>query len=1143
MNGQGRDRERQQIALEEIDLEISIRQRIAEAIHSRLTWATLLRQSLQHTSLGQGSEDFRVASLDALGAIEAPCDPIFSRENRLALPLPPPNTPPPPAAPPEPPQNLTRSTRTRGVSRVPPPPPKRLLFLRNSTTSPPEIAKLACPQCARFDFSTLQGLLNHCRLRHQLEYGSHDECVQRCAVLVPEEEREWVVQNGIEVAGISLPSLRRLFEIAVGAGDSARLPPLPGSSKSAAPAQPPAQSDVNDEPGAPSAPDVRDDAAALSTTVTRTLGYHADTPALAHFLGRAPKKRQIHVRAKEDDPVDIEDVSAGSGLQPRRRWRKRYVHRNVARRELDEVVPLSELQTNAIDESVHGHEAQGPQAEGHPSSLHTLAGTRFHIAARVQVADHSLYIPPARRPPDHPDHTHRWRLTVTAPSYSLPISAVLSTLTVTSATDPSPPPLAQPVTLSAPPFVVTGTADRPFLARLAFAWAGTMNPVTEVEHWVELDPMQYATPQLGEEQVFDVELDRRTELLPVREDAGEAEWDIWDARSPVPQGADDRQEQEQEEEPAPEWVAKLKSLLPRFPMTMRDTKGRSFTGGDKLPYTLVSTPAQFLSLQYGRRKAIEMGRARALREAYIQLVSQKPSSSEAQPGTDAAEPPPNSSSASAFPLQQLSTVDVFRWLEDEGLLPRNSSKAAGPLVDFHTRSRSSRRTRDEAEPPPTLSPAYCRACGLERAQHPTAADFAPGTVVDGPGASPLPIATARGAATHGLAVCTTFQERTRPLVVDVATLLGRRLGEGEDMGETPYGLHPTIFTPRAIKKEEEEEEEAQGGRSSSRSAVHLFPASGPRAATATEMNAALVEVADPRLVVAIRGMTGLPFARNIPAQRLPRPETRRKTQDEHHGDDDDESELSSSASLLGPIHLASLNRLGVTDEPREALNARLAPSALLAVALRSLVSQLVQRGVDAFRRDEAALRDQGVGFAARHERMRRNATEAGNSISRVLTPAHVLGGVARHARTGVADSALFLVCATLGDARPKSFSTRLEATGTDVGGVRRCIVGAQDADGDAPTSADILGFPLASAVVRAEEARVHYRRDDGSPVALLRAQEVDRRDRANGGADILDAGEKDCCTMGVLSGEDLPEDGMRGAEAGSVIVKAEIVEE
>ena len=40
----------------------------------------------------------------------------------------------------------------------------------------------------------------------------------------------------------------------------------------------------------------------------------------------------------------------------------------------------------------------------------------------------------------------------------------------------------------------------------------------EVEHWVELDLFHTSlvNPVLGEEQVLDVELDRHTELLPIR---------------------------------------------------------------------------------------------------------------------------------------------------------------------------------------------------------------------------------------------------------------------------------------------------------------------------------------------------------------------------------------------------------------------------------------------------------------------------------------------------------------------------------------------------------------------------------------------------------------------------------------------------
>lgn len=163
----------QQIALEEIDLEIAMRQRIAETIQSRMTWALLLQESVQR-AVGQGAsrvayssqlsklpkayENFRATSLDALDAIEAPCDLIFNHENPL-VPIPTPrpasdDPPPPHPSTADPPQMLrvgSRASRTRVFARTPLAPPKRLLFLRNTTTTPPEIAKLACPRCSRFD--------------------------------------------------------------------------------------------------------------------------------------------------------------------------------------------------------------------------------------------------------------------------------------------------------------------------------------------------------------------------------------------------------------------------------------------------------------------------------------------------------------------------------------------------------------------------------------------------------------------------------------------------------------------------------------------------------------------------------------------------------------------------------------------------------------------------------------------------------------------------------------------------------------------------------------------------------------------------------------------------------------------------------
>ena len=66
----------------------------------------------------------------------------------------------------------------------------------------------------------------------------------------------------------------------------------------------------------------------------------------------------------------------------------------------------------------------------------------------------------------------------------------------------------------------------------------------------QLDPMQYTTVQLGEQQVFDVELDRHTELQPVRDDVRAVSWDgVQIERVPSKPDIEQEQEQEQEQEP------------------------------------------------------------------------------------------------------------------------------------------------------------------------------------------------------------------------------------------------------------------------------------------------------------------------------------------------------------------------------------------------------------------------------------------------------------------------------------------------------------------------------------------------------------------------------------------------------------------
>jgi len=53
---------------------------------------------------------------------------------------------------------------------------------------------------------------------------------------------------------------------------------------------------------------------------------------------------------------------------------------------------------------------------------------------------------------------------------------------------------------------------------------GDKNHPFEVDHWVELDQVKSSRVLLGEEQVFDVELDRNTQFAPMRDIANTLPW-------------------------------------------------------------------------------------------------------------------------------------------------------------------------------------------------------------------------------------------------------------------------------------------------------------------------------------------------------------------------------------------------------------------------------------------------------------------------------------------------------------------------------------------------------------------------------------------------------------------------------------------
>ena len=64
--------------------------------------------------------------------------------------------------------------------------------------------------------------------------------------------------------------------------------------------------------------------------------------------------------------------------------------------------------------------------------------------------------------------------------------------------------------------------------------------------------MHYSSAVLGEEQVFDVELDRHSELLPVRDDLTVPSWDDERVAGAVEEHVEAVPEMREEEEPEPD---------------------------------------------------------------------------------------------------------------------------------------------------------------------------------------------------------------------------------------------------------------------------------------------------------------------------------------------------------------------------------------------------------------------------------------------------------------------------------------------------------------------------------------------------------------------------------------------------------------
>ncbi|THH11134.1 hypothetical protein EW146_g8147 [Bondarzewia mesenterica] len=263
---------------------------------------------------------------------------------------------------------------------------------------------------------------------------------------------------------------------------------------------------------------------------------------------------------------------------------------------------------------------------------------------------------------------------------NLHISAFLAKMRVTCLTDPPPSTLMDSIIVTSLPFAVARTTDRPFLARLILTLVGSQNPPMEIEHWVELDSLKSMNPALGDEQVLDVELDRHTDCSLIRKE--ELEWrDL--SREDVPTASNLPRSSE---------IARVAFSGDRASPLSADAKSRN---PPQVPYRLMSSPAQFRGLVPGRRKAIEWGRARALREVYEEHVR-------------------TSSAPGAEGLIPLTTGDVFYWLEYEGLFVR----PARPQTETECADAEKKDPGPSSGPTAsTVLDAFCPACGLALVAH------------------------------------------------------------------------------------------------------------------------------------------------------------------------------------------------------------------------------------------------------------------------------------------------------------------------------------------------------------------------------------------------------------------------------------------
>ncbi|KAF8802431.1 hypothetical protein BYT27DRAFT_7112451 [Phlegmacium glaucopus] len=646
----------------QVDVEIALKQRLAETVESRIAWALILQETLQKAER-KGSQDFpRNDALATLSITESSSECILAQE---------------PRGPPSHHHNIRLPRRTN----LPFVKTKSFLYIRSSvlgisTHGPTNLYRLQCPECLRISFSSLQGLLNHARLAHNLEWGTHDECIRACAVPGNDTDVEGGVEVGLGPTGV-LPGLRTIFQMAVGAHnfqEETQGESVMTTSNSQTP---------------PMAPHL-----------TQTLGLHEDSATLAPYLGKQAIRREIRVW-NEDNEVDIGGLihpDAQIDQKSNGNWKMTFTPRNSVTLDLDSDMRLFGIGARISDTNLQAEMfASHPQSQPIPKFSSTPAiltngsrelpsnQSRFYFGTRIIITDRSLWIPPEQRTEQNENHTHKWMISVDSPSYTYHITSTLDSLAVI----PLIPGMSTLPITSEPPFVVVGTSDQPFLARIELYFTGSGNSMDQkvvLEHWVELDPLRTHAVVQGEDQIVDIELDKGTMLKPIQSGYTPiGAKSLWNRLSDLRHTLEKPVKVEPQRRP-------LSTPFPSMylPLSLSTTDDRSRSSlATILPYKLVSSPAYFKTLVTGRRKAIEWGRARAIQDAYCRIIEQM------TPGKD------------VIPLR---VGDIYSWLSENGHFPM-------VLEDQNEQRETKLNGNHLLQLKDKALDRWCRICGLDATAH------------------------------------------------------------------------------------------------------------------------------------------------------------------------------------------------------------------------------------------------------------------------------------------------------------------------------------------------------------------------------------------------------------------------------------------